>query len=244
MDFETKFIAFFGEEHHNFKIKMFHNLDKLQLQFKKDNLHAVYAKTCIELLQTQFKEFFASEGVTSLDYVDLFWQEEFKDYIGCEPEPYKSELIKYLDILDKFIDKRVLKYDELRMKECEVRTIKETEKPLNVAIPHEYKIEKSFKLQEKDVQINPVQAVDAKLVVMESYGIESENNSSENTLSKLVNETQMQMQEENVDMGQTMDDGLVVKECSGTESDKQVTSDRSGNDTTHNVDADIRLVND
>nr|GEW42177.1 hypothetical protein [Tanacetum cinerariifolium] len=117
------------------------------------------------------KEFFASEGVTSLDYVDLLWQEEFKDYTGCEPEPYKSELLKYLDILDKFIDKRVLKYDELRMKECEVRTIKETEKPLNVAIPHEYKIEKSFKLQEKDVQINPVQAVDAKLVVMESCGI-------------------------------------------------------------------------
>nr|GEW85881.1 hypothetical protein [Tanacetum cinerariifolium] len=199
---------------------MFHNLDKLQLQFEKDNLHAVYAKTCIELLQTQFKEFFTSEGVTSLDYVDRLWQEDFKDYTGCEPEPYKSELLKYLDILDKFIDKRVLEYDELRMKECEVRKIKETKKPLNKAIPHEHKIEKSFKLQEKDVQINLVQAVDAKLVVMENNGIESGNNISENALRKLVNETQMQMQEEKVDIGKTMDDGLVVKECSGTDSDK------------------------
>nr|GEU47228.1 hypothetical protein [Tanacetum cinerariifolium] len=75
-------------------------------------------------------------------------------------------------------------------------------------------------------------------------GIESENNSSENALSKLVNETQMQMQDEKVDMGKTMDDGLDVKECSATESDKQVTSGRSGNDTTHAVDVDIILVND
>ncbi|GJY98656.1 hypothetical protein Tco_0516086, partial [Tanacetum coccineum] len=79
------------------------------------------------------------------------YKEDFKDYTGCEPEPYRSDLLKYLDILDKFIDKRVPKYSELRMKECEVKTIKETEKPLNGAIPHEHEIEISFKLQSKDV---------------------------------------------------------------------------------------------
>ncbi|GJW99728.1 hypothetical protein Tco_0183642 [Tanacetum coccineum] len=45
-------------------------------------------------------------------------------------------------------------------------------------------------------------------------------------------------------MGKALDVGLVVKESSRTESNKQVTSSRSGNDTTHAVDADIRLVND
>ncbi|GJX86062.1 hypothetical protein Tco_0336836, partial [Tanacetum coccineum] len=87
-------------------MKMFRNLDQLQLQFEKENLHAVNAKTCLEVLRTQLKEFFASKGVTSSDYVDHLWQEDFKDYTGCEPEPYKSDLLKYLDILAKCIDKR------------------------------------------------------------------------------------------------------------------------------------------
>ncbi|GKG30138.1 hypothetical protein Tco_0420036, partial [Tanacetum coccineum] len=74
--------------------------------------------------------------------------------------------------------------------------------------------------------------------------IKSINNSSENALSKSVNETQMQMQEEKVDMGKALDAGLVVIESSGTKSDKQDTSSRSGNYTTHVVDAYIRPVND
>ncbi|GJV27978.1 hypothetical protein Tco_1384426 [Tanacetum coccineum] len=77
------------------------------------------------------------------------------------------------------------------MKENEVNSIKKIGKQLNEEILHEHEIDKSFKLQSKDVQSNPVQAVDANLVVMESSGIELENNNSENALSKLVNETQM-----------------------------------------------------
>nr|GEV59285.1 uncharacterized mitochondrial protein AtMg00810-like [Tanacetum cinerariifolium] len=166
-DFETAFLAFFCEEYHIFRMKMFRNLDQLQLQFERENLRAVNAKTCLE---------------------------DFKDYTRCKPKTYRSDLLKYL--VEKFIDKRVLKYGELWMKECEVKTIEETEKTLNEAIPHEHEIEKSFKLQSKDVQINPVQAVDANLVVTKSSRIESENNSSKNALSKSMKETQMQMQKE------------------------------------------------
>ncbi|GJS02514.1 hypothetical protein Tco_0319022 [Tanacetum coccineum] len=61
-------------------------------------------------------------------------------------------------------------------------------------------------------------------------------------LSKLVNETQMQMQEGKVDMGITLDAGLFV--ISGTKSYKQDTSSRSENNTTHAVDVDITPVND
>nr|GEX27208.1 retrovirus-related Pol polyprotein from transposon TNT 1-94 [Tanacetum cinerariifolium] len=53
----------------------------------------------------------------------------------------------------------------------------------------------------------------------------------------------MQMQEGKVDMGKALDDGLVVTESSGIESNKQDTSSKLGNDTTHEVDVDIRLVN-
>ncbi|GJY22129.1 hypothetical protein Tco_0394695 [Tanacetum coccineum] len=139
------------EEHQTFRMNMFDDLDQLHLQFENENLHAVNAKTCLE----------------------------------------------------------VLKYGELWMKECEVKTIKETEKSLNEAILHEHEIEISFKLKSKHVQINPVQAVDANLVITKSSGIELENNSLENALSKLVNETQMQMQEGKVDIVDCM---MVVKE--------------------------------
>ncbi|GKB58713.1 hypothetical protein Tco_0914899 [Tanacetum coccineum] len=136
--FKPAFRILFGEEHQTFRLKMLHNLDQLRLQFERENLLEVNAKTCLEVFRTQFKEF-----------------------------PQKGrDLLKYLDILERLIDKTVikrlidqivLKYDEFRMKDCEVKTIKEIEKPLNEAIPHEHKIEKSFKLQSKDVQINLMQ---------------------------------------------------------------------------------------
>nr|GEW10928.1 retrovirus-related Pol polyprotein from transposon TNT 1-94 [Tanacetum cinerariifolium] len=88
------------------------------------------------------------------------------------------------------------------------------------------------------------QAVDDSLVVTESSGIESKNNSSENALTKSVNETQMQMQEVNFDMGKALDVGLVITESSETKSDKQDTSSRSGNGITYVVDANIKPVYD
>ncbi|GJR39267.1 retrovirus-related pol polyprotein from transposon TNT 1-94 [Tanacetum coccineum] len=86
--------------------------------------------------------------------------------------------------------------------------------------------------------------VDANLVVTKSSGIESENNSSQNTLNKSVNETQMQMQEGKVDMGKALDVGLIVTESSRTNSDKQDTSIKSRNYITHAMDSYIRPVND
>nr|GEY11732.1 hypothetical protein [Tanacetum cinerariifolium] len=152
--FKPSFRTFFNEEHQTFRLKMLHNFDRLRLQFKRENLHKVNTKTCLEVLRTPFKEFFASKGVNSSDHLNQYWQQDFKDYTSWEPETYRRDYSDY-----------------------EVKTIKETKKPLNEAIPHEHKIEKSFKLQSKDVQINLVQAVYAKLVVTESSGIESKNNS-------------------------------------------------------------------
>ncbi|GKA64198.1 hypothetical protein Tco_0763804 [Tanacetum coccineum] len=181
-------------------------------------LQAINAKSCLKKFQTQFQEFFDSEEVTSsAGIASPILQENFKDYMGCKPETYRSNLLKYLDILAKCIDKSVYKY---------------------------YEILKSFKLQSKDVLINSIQAVGASLVFTESSGLESENNSSENALSKSVSETQMQMQEVKVDMGKELDDGLVVTESSETESDKQDTNSKLGNDITHVVDVDIRPVYD
>ncbi|GKA83374.1 hypothetical protein Tco_0804969 [Tanacetum coccineum] len=216
---------------------------ELRLQFERKPLHANNAKSCLKKLQTQFQEFFDSEAITSSLGINPGYQEFFKDYTGCKPETYRSNLLVHLDILEKFIEKSVLNYGEIRMKENEVKEIKETDKPLNEAIPHKHEIEKSFKLQSKDVQINLVQAVDANLVVTKSSRVKSENNRSENALSKSVNETQMKMQEGKVDMGKALDDGSVITESNGTKLDKQDTSNRPGSDT-NTEDAVIRPVND
>ncbi|GJY04225.1 hypothetical protein Tco_0370165 [Tanacetum coccineum] len=58
-----------------------------------------------------------------------------------------------------------------------------------------------------------------------------------------VKETQMQMQEGEVDKGKALDADSVVTKSNGTKSENHVTSIRSGNDT-HAEDANIKLVND
>nr|GEW89414.1 hypothetical protein [Tanacetum cinerariifolium] len=58
-----------------------------------------------------------------------------------------------------------------------------------------------------------------------------------------VNKRQMQTQESKIDMGKAVDADLVVTESSGTGSEVQDDSSRSGNDTDAD-DADIRLIYD
>ncbi|GJY68786.1 hypothetical protein Tco_0471768 [Tanacetum coccineum] len=250
--FKLAFRTFFGEEHQTFKLKMFHNLDQLRLQLERENLHEVNAKTCLEVLRTQFKEFFASKGVNSSDHLNQCWQQDFKEYTLCEPDTYRRDLLENLDTLKVVIHRAVITYGILRMKENEFNALKVNGKQLNEEILHEHEIKKSFKLPLQDVQINLVQAVDDSLIVSKSSWIESENN---NALSKSVNETQLQQHESlvterttleanlNMDV-KALDDGSVITESSRTKSDKHDTSSRSGNYITHAVDADIRPVND
>ncbi|GJR71877.1 reverse transcriptase zinc-binding domain-containing protein [Tanacetum coccineum] len=123
-----------------------------------------------------------SNNPIPIDYTFKEWTliKDFKDYTGCEPKTYISDLLKYLDILEKFIDKSVLKYGELRMQKNEVNAINKSGKQLNAAILHEHEIEKRFKLHLKDVQINLVQAVDANLVVTKSSGTKLDKQDTSN----------------------------------------------------------------
>ncbi|GJU44324.1 hypothetical protein Tco_1201590 [Tanacetum coccineum] len=83
--------------------------------------------------------------------------------------------------------------------------------------------------------------LDVSLIVSKGSLIEPENN---NAFSKSEIETQMQRQEEKVNMRKAVDAGLVVTESSGTKPDKQNTSSSSGSYTTQAVDADIGPVHD
>ncbi|GKB38178.1 hypothetical protein Tco_0883120, partial [Tanacetum coccineum] len=169
--FKPAFHSLFGEEHQTFRLKMFHNLDQLRLQLERENLHGVNAKTCLQALRTQFKEFLASKGVNATDLLNQGWQQDFEDFTRCEPSAYRRELLENLDTLEAVIHKAVITYGRLQ-------------------------------LLSQDVQINPVQAVDDRLIVSKSSGIESENN---NALSKSVNETQLQQHESLVTESKTME---------------------------------------
>ncbi|GJT60051.1 hypothetical protein Tco_1003584 [Tanacetum coccineum] len=101
--FNPAFRTFFSEEHQTFRLKMFHNLDQLRLQLERKNLHEVNAKTCLE-------------------------QQDFKEYTLCEPETYRRDLLKNLDILEMVIRRVVITYGILRMKENKVNALKENER--------------------------------------------------------------------------------------------------------------------
>ncbi|GJW32838.1 hypothetical protein Tco_0052870 [Tanacetum coccineum] len=79
----------------------------------------------------KFKEFFDSKKGNASDVPNKSWQESFNDGTRWEPENYRRLLLRYLEELDKLIDERVLKYEELRFKESEVQAINKIEKWLN-----------------------------------------------------------------------------------------------------------------
>ncbi|GJT63178.1 hypothetical protein Tco_1006711 [Tanacetum coccineum] len=54
--FKIAFRTYFGEEHQTFRKKMFHNLDQLGLQFERENLHEVNAKTLLKYGELRMKK--------------------------------------------------------------------------------------------------------------------------------------------------------------------------------------------
>ncbi|GJR90077.1 hypothetical protein Tco_0214088 [Tanacetum coccineum] len=70
----------------------FHNLDQLRLHLERENLHGVNAKTCLQALRTQFKEFLASKGVNATDPLNQGGQQDFsKTSTRCEPSAYRRD---------------------------------------------------------------------------------------------------------------------------------------------------------
>ncbi|GJU93000.1 hypothetical protein Tco_1317756 [Tanacetum coccineum] len=116
-------------------------------------------------------------------------------------------------------------------------------------ILHEREIQQLLnekKLQAQEVQSNTIQALNVDLVIIGNNGSGKENCRTKTPCSKSVKDSSldsatkdMQTQESKVDTGKALDVGLVVTESSGTESEVQDESNRSGNDT-YADDADIR----
>ncbi|GJZ21570.1 hypothetical protein Tco_0558609 [Tanacetum coccineum] len=163
---------------------MYHNLNQLQWQLKRDNCHGHNSKTCLGhdsktrlIILRTIQGIFDSKEVNALYFQNKCWQKNFINGMQWEPKNYRRLLLWYLDELDKLIDERVLKYGELRMKEKEVQAIKEIENWL----------------KEKEIQ---QQSLVTKGVVLEACLV-TEGTTLE---ACFVNE------------GRALDDNLVVKE--------------------------------
>ncbi|GJU36303.1 hypothetical protein Tco_1184657 [Tanacetum coccineum] len=180
---------------------------------KERTLHWVNAKTCLQALRTQFKEFLASKGVNATDLLNQGWQQDFEYFTRCEPSAYRRELLENLDTLEAVIHRVVNTYGVLRMKENELNALKENGSQLHDEILHEHQIKSSVKMQSQDIQINPVQAMDDSLIVSKSSLIES--GKPTNTFSKSEIETRAKASRKGQYALKQLDAGLVVTESSG-----------------------------
>ncbi|GJU38805.1 hypothetical protein Tco_1191762 [Tanacetum coccineum] len=177
--------------------------------------------------------------LNSSSHVVAAFKPAFRSFFGEEHQTFRLKMFHNLDQLRKLLERE-------NLLEVNARTCLE-------ALRTQFKEFFASKgLQLQDVQINPVHVVDDSLSVSKSSWIESEFN---NTLSKVVNETQLQQHESLVTECTTLEANLsmdvkalhadlVVMESKGTESGKHDTSSSSGTYITHVVDADIRPVND
>ncbi|GKB70257.1 hypothetical protein Tco_0931669 [Tanacetum coccineum] len=219
--FKHAFHSLFGEEHQTFRLKMFHNLDQLRLQLERENLLEVNARTCLEALRTQFKEFFASKGVNSSDHLNQCWQQDFKEYTLCEPNTYRRDLLENLDTLEAVIHKAVITYGKLQLQSQDVQI-----NPVHV-VDDSLSVSKSSWIESEFN--NALSKVVNETQLQQHESLVTECTTLEANLSMDV---------------KALHADLVVMESKGTESGKHDTSSSSGNYITHVVDADIRLVND
>nr|GEV39333.1 hypothetical protein [Tanacetum cinerariifolium] len=243
--FEISFHIFFREEHQTFRENMYHNLNQLQWQLKRDICHVHNSKTCLGhdsetclvVLKTQFKEFFDSKKVNASDFQNKCWQKNLIDGTKWEPKNYRRLLLCYLKELDKLIDERVLKYDTLRMKEKEVKTIKEIENRLKEKeiqqqeslITEGATIEACLVTQGASLEaclVNEGIAVNDNTCVTKSSGTDSENNSSTTPFSRSEDEKISSM-----------------NECSRSWNENR-SSDHESTSSGIDVDADIGSSND
>ncbi|GJS39451.1 hypothetical protein Tco_0564494 [Tanacetum coccineum] len=200
---------------------MFHNLDQLRLQLERENLHGVNAKTCLQALRTQFKEFLASKGVNATDLLNQGWQQDFEDFTRCEPSAYRRDLLENLDTLEAVIHRAVITYGRLQLQsqDVQINPVQAVDDSLNVSKSSWIELENHNALSKS---VNETQLQQHESLVTESTTLEANLNSDVKAL----------------------DAGSVITESSETKSDMHDTSNSSRTYITHVVDANIRPVND
>ncbi|GJU67759.1 hypothetical protein Tco_1254018 [Tanacetum coccineum] len=89
--YEIAFQILFKEEYDTFRVKMIHNLNQLQCQLESKYLHISDPKSCLDVLKTQFKEFFDSKEY--LDVLDMLIDERTQESLVTEGAALEANLI-------------------------------------------------------------------------------------------------------------------------------------------------------
>ncbi|GJR14835.1 hypothetical protein Tco_0797487 [Tanacetum coccineum] len=188
----------------------------LRQLLKRENLLEVNARTCLEALRTQFKEFFASKGVNSPDHLNQCWQQDSKNTRSANL--ILTDVIyarTWIHLKRSFIEGKL----QLQSQDVQINPVHVVDDSLSVS--KSSWIESEFKIALRKL-VNETQLQQHESLVTECTTLEA-------NLSMDV---------------KALDACLVVTECSGTKSDKHITRSSSGNYITHAVDADIIPVND
>ncbi|GKA23887.1 hypothetical protein Tco_0709920 [Tanacetum coccineum] len=133
-------------------------MDKLEEQLTKEKLHENDSKTALTALMTPFQMFFHLEWPMNTTFKS---RDDFQKYMGYYTHIFKETMIRDITVIEKYLIEVIL---------------------------HEHEIQKRLELQSNDVKINPVQALEASLVVTKSSGTMSENSSSDTTFTRLESE--------------------------------------------------------
>ncbi|GJZ69245.1 hypothetical protein Tco_0632795 [Tanacetum coccineum] len=191
------------------------------VQLEKENLLEVNPRTCLDALRTQFKEFFASKRVNSSEHLNQCWQKDFKEYMFCEPDNYRRDLLENLDTLEAVIHRAVITYGKLQLQsqDVQINPVQAVDDSLIVSKSSWIESENNNALS---TSVNETQLQQHESLVTESTTLEVNLNTDVKAL----------------------DDGSVITESSRTKSDKHDTSSSLRTYITHAVDADIRPVND
>ncbi|GKA26679.1 hypothetical protein Tco_0712788 [Tanacetum coccineum] len=103
--YEIAFRIFFHEEHESFRMKTYHNLNQLQWQLERENLHSSNPKSYLDILRTPLKEFFDSKELIDervLKYGELRMKEkEVQAIKEIEKRLQESEMQKQESLVSK-----------------------------------------------------------------------------------------------------------------------------------------------
>ncbi|GJT10695.1 hypothetical protein Tco_0857737 [Tanacetum coccineum] len=109
------FEALFREKFDSFKDTFSYNMDRLEKQLDKKELHECDSKTYFNVIKTQFEKFLYMQSSNCLDYETH--SKVFSQYASRSTHWFKSDLICFLDAIEKDIDVRAHHEEALRNKQ-------------------------------------------------------------------------------------------------------------------------------
>ena len=103
--FKRAFPSFFGENIEIFTNEMFLNIDHLEKQLNKEELHENESKVTFCVLKNQFQQFIHTRLYTNDDY--LFESKYFLEYTRLGFQKFKDILLQLMDSIEKLIVERI-----------------------------------------------------------------------------------------------------------------------------------------